>query len=139
MSDTRSKDFNIYYLNFSKVYEIAMMINNVILTKIDRDNTSEYSKAIGYTASLSAQGTKNFLEGIKSSISSETKETSYPNINVIVKTAQIDNLLDYFPLYFEGQKSVYELLPDLKNVEEGVQASDSIVHICRFIFPIYHD
>lgn len=31
----KSKDFNIYYLNFSKVYEIAMMINNVILTKIE--------------------------------------------------------------------------------------------------------
>ncbi len=83
MSDTRSKDFNIYYLNFSKVYEIAMMINNVILTKIDRDNTSEYSKAIGYTASLSAQGTKNFLEGIKSSISSDTKETSYSSMKVV--------------------------------------------------------
>ena len=25
----KSHDFNIYYLNFSKVYEIAMMINNV--------------------------------------------------------------------------------------------------------------
>ena len=24
--DNKSKDFNIYYLNFSKVYEIAMMI-----------------------------------------------------------------------------------------------------------------
>ena len=26
----KSRDFNIYYLNFSKVYEIAMIINNVI-------------------------------------------------------------------------------------------------------------
>ena len=31
----KSHDFNIYYLNFSKVYEIAMMINNVILTRMD--------------------------------------------------------------------------------------------------------
>ncbi len=30
-ANQKSKDFNIYYLNFSKVYEIAMMINNVIL------------------------------------------------------------------------------------------------------------
>ena len=59
MSETKSKDFNIYYLNFSKVYEIAMMINNVILTKIERDNSSGYNEEIGYTASLSAQGTKN--------------------------------------------------------------------------------
>lgn len=40
MGNSKSRDFNIYYLNFSKVYEIAMMINNVILTKVERDNTS---------------------------------------------------------------------------------------------------
>ena len=28
MNNNKSKDFNIYYLNFSKVYEIAMMIIN---------------------------------------------------------------------------------------------------------------
>ena len=83
MSDTRSKDFNIYYLNFSKAYEIAMMINNVILTKIKRDNTSEYGKELGYTAAVSAQGTKNFLEGLKSSISAEAKETSYSSMKVV--------------------------------------------------------
>ena len=79
----KSKDFNIYYLNFSKVYEIAMMINNVILTKIERDNTSGYNEENGYTASLSAQGTKHFLEGIKASISAETKETSYSSLKVV--------------------------------------------------------
>ena len=83
MNNNKSKDFNIYYLNFSKVYEIAMMINNVILTKIERDNTSGSSDEIGYTSSLSAQGTKNFLEGIKASISSESKETSYSSLRIV--------------------------------------------------------
>ena len=40
----KSRDFNIYYLNFSKVYEIAMMINNVILTKIEKDHTSSFEE-----------------------------------------------------------------------------------------------
>lgn len=83
MDEKKSRDFNIYYLNFSKVYEIAMMINNVILTKIERDNSSGYNEEIGYTASLSAQGTKQFLEGIKASISAETKETSYSSLKVV--------------------------------------------------------
>lgn len=56
----------------------------------------------------------------------------YSNINVIVRITQIDNLLDYFPLYFEGQKSVYELFPDLKSTGEIVQVLDNIVHITDF-------
>jgi len=40
----KSRDFNIYYLNFSKVYEIAMMINNVILTKIETDKSSSFEE-----------------------------------------------------------------------------------------------
>ena len=31
------KCFNIYYLNLSKVYEISMMINNTIVTSIQRE------------------------------------------------------------------------------------------------------
>ena len=43
----KSRDFNIYYLNFSKVYEIAMMINNVILTKIETDKSSSFEEQYG--------------------------------------------------------------------------------------------
>lgn len=79
----RSKDFNIYYLNFSKVYEIAMMINNVILTKIETDNASSFEEQYGFTSSLSAQGTKKFLDGIKASLSSETRETATSSTKVV--------------------------------------------------------
>ena len=83
MGNSKSRDFNIYYLNFSKVYEIAMMINNVILTKVERDNTSGYSEEIGFTSSISAQGNKVFLDGIKASISSDAKETTYASQKVV--------------------------------------------------------
>lgn len=73
----KSHDFNIYYLNFSKVYEIAMMINNVILTKIERDKSYSFEEQYGFTSSVSAKGTKQFLDGIKASISAETKETAH--------------------------------------------------------------
>ncbi|MCD7998125.1 MAG: hypothetical protein LUH21_12900 [Clostridiales bacterium] len=79
----KSHDFNIYYLNFSKVYEIAMMINNVILTKIETDKSSSFEEQYGFTSSISAQGTKQFLDGIKASISSDAKETSTSSSKVV--------------------------------------------------------
>jgi len=83
MEQNRSKDFNIYYLNFSKVYEIAMMINNVILTKIEKDNSRSFEEQYGFTSSISAQGTKKFLDGIKASISADAKETSVSSSRVV--------------------------------------------------------
>ena len=79
----KSHDFNIYYLNFSKVYEIAMMINNVILTKIETDKSSSFEEQYGYTSSISAQGTKQFLDGIKASISADARETSTSSSKVV--------------------------------------------------------
>lgn len=37
----------------------------------------------------------------------------YPNLRIIMETSQIDNILKYFPLYFEGQQTIRMLLPDL--------------------------
>lgn len=79
----KSKDFNIYYLNFSKVYEIAMMINNVILTKIETDKSNSFEEQYGFTSSISAKGTKRFLDGIKASISADARETSTSSSRVI--------------------------------------------------------
>ena len=81
--ENKSKDFNIYYLNFSKVYEIAMMINNVILTKIERDQSNSFEEQYGFTSSISAQGTKIFLDGIKSSISADARETATSSSKVV--------------------------------------------------------
>ena len=81
--ENKSKDFNIYYLNFSKVYEIAMMINNVILTKIERDQSNSFEEQYGFTSSISAQGTKIFLDGIQSSISADARETATSSSKVV--------------------------------------------------------
>ena len=83
MENKKSTDFNIYYLNFSKVYEIAMMINNVILIKIEKDHKKTFEKQYGYASSVSAQGSKMFLAGVKASISAEAKETSYSSSRVV--------------------------------------------------------
>lgn len=60
-----------------------MMINNVILTKIETDKSYSFEEQYGFTSSLSAKGTKQFLDGIKASISSEAKETSTSSSKVV--------------------------------------------------------
>lgn len=83
LEQKKSKDFNVYYLNLTKVYEIAMMINNVILTKIEKDHIESFEEQYGFTSSISAQGTKKFLDGIKASISTDAKEASFSSSRVI--------------------------------------------------------
>lgn len=119
-----STDFNIYYLNFSKVYEIAMMINNVILTKIERDNSKSFEKQYGISASLSAQGAKKFLDGIKSSLSADAKETSLSSTKVIesldVKTTKsilLRKIIERCTVAFELNKSSEGDLIKVDNVE----------------------
>lgn len=83
LDHSKSTDFNIYYLNFSKVYEIAMMINNVVLTKIEKDHSESFEQKYGFTSSISAQKTISFLDGIKASISADAKETSFSSSKVV--------------------------------------------------------
>lgn len=74
------KGFNIYYINYNKVYEIAMMINNKINTKIDRSFSRRTSKEEKLCGTLSAKGDKNFLTDLKSSVTgSQNKSISMSN------------------------------------------------------------
>lgn len=43
---------------------------------------------------------------------------SLPNVKVIAQTTQVDTLLRYFPLFFDGQEPICKLLPDLSGLGE---------------------
>lgn len=60
-----------------------MMINNVILTKIETDRSKSFEEQYGFTSSISAQGTKQFLDGIKASISADARETATSSSKVV--------------------------------------------------------
>lgn len=115
MSEEKSRDFNIYYLNFSKVYEIAMMINNVILTKIEKDNTTGSSEEYSISSDLSVQGSEKFLMGIKSSMSSNSKETHYSSQKV-VESLDVQTTKSILLRRIIDKCSVVK---DFKNVSEG--------------------
>lgn len=46
---------------------------------------------------------------------------SWQNVRIIAQTPQVDTLLKYFPLFFDGQEPVSKLLPDLPEVGGGMQ------------------
>jgi len=132
--DTMKKhDFSIYYLNFSKVYEMSMMINNVIISSVERTNEKRLESIYGYSSTLSAKGSKILLDGIKASISSESKETSFASSRVIenldVKTTKsillrriIDkcNISDDLSKFKEGD------LIKIDNVKLEIMDEDSL-------------
>ena len=69
--------FNIYYLNFSKVYEISMMINNVIVSAIQREKSTSLERFSSKTATISANmgiSSQKYLAEIKSVIGAESSE-----------------------------------------------------------------
>ena len=43
----------------------------------------------------------------------------FPNLKVISKTTQVDTILKYFPLFFDGQDPVSAIVPDLLGIGEA--------------------
>ncbi|MGM8216708.1 hypothetical protein ACLIA0_14310 [Bacillaceae bacterium W0354] len=74
MSSEIKKVFNIYYINFSKVYEISMMLNNVILSSIQRENSSSSENSSSVSANTSISTALNNLATIKSYMGGQLTE-----------------------------------------------------------------
>lgn len=74
MSSELKKVFNIYYINFSKVYEISMMINNVILSSIQRENSSSSENTNSVSANSSISTALDNLASIKSYMGTQLTE-----------------------------------------------------------------
>lgn len=51
----------------------------------------------------------------------------FPNLKVIVKTTQVDSVLKYFPLFFDGQDTVSAIIPDLPEIG-AVEDEDEQLH-----------
>lgn len=82
-NEKEDMNFNIYYLNFSKVYEIKMMIDNIVKSSIQRErhNEKEVSNRIGSTSSARL-GTK-FSTHVGSEISSEIADRTMSSSKLV--------------------------------------------------------
>lgn len=54
---------------------------------------------------------------------------SMPNLSIVVLTSQIDLLLTYFPLFFEGQEPITRLLPELSGHVSDEPTESSVIKI----------
>lgn len=110
-----------------------MMINNVILTKIETDKSSSFEEQYGFNSSFAAQGTKLFLDGIKASISADTRETSISSSKVVenldVKTTKsilLRRIIDQCAVVTTLEKSVEGDLVKIDRVKLELLNEDNL-------------
>lgn len=81
--------FNIYYLNFSKVYEISMLMNNTRISTIQTEKGGSRESSRKRSISLNAGlGSTKLLAEIKSFLGSETSE-QVTNSSKLIETLDV--------------------------------------------------
>lgn len=106
-----STEHNIPIATFSQV-------NDELKSEFEQFNRSEEMSLMDLTsASYVIENNKAMIYAM------EVILNSLPNIKVIAQTSQVDVLLKYFPLFFDGQEPVCKLLPTLSGL--GMEDSNA--------------
>lgn len=82
-SQIRTNDFNVYYLNFSKVYEMAMIINNQIVKSFQKEKGITEETVYARKAGLDFSVGDSLLSSVKSAISSDFADKHITNSKVV--------------------------------------------------------
>ena len=106
-------DFNVYYMNFSKVYEIAMMINNQIVKSYQRENGQQIEDTYSLDSLIETKGDVNFLASIKSSMTSKFAEKITTNAKVI-ESIEVQTTKSILLRQIIGHCNVVNGFPDLQ-------------------------
>ncbi len=53
----------------------------------------------------------------------------FSNISIISQTPQVDDLLEFFPLFFDGAKPISDLIPELQNMGQDESEESNVVKI----------
>ncbi len=90
IEDKNNKSFNLYYLNLNKVYELSMMINNVVATNIQKEkyNSTKKSKSIKASIGGTIEADSNYLSSIKSVIGSN-RSSEYSSSSKLIENLDI--------------------------------------------------
>lgn len=80
----KEKLFNIYYLNLSKVYEIAMILDNKILSNLTREISNSKESMRERKAEIGA----NYINTLNSSIG-ENNSTKSSSSNKVIETLEV--------------------------------------------------
>nr|WP_302578108.1 hypothetical protein [Methanobrevibacter arboriphilus] len=107
--------FNIYYLNVSKVYELSMMIDNIIVSKIEKETEEKDEKNSKDSLSISIGNSQNYLAETKAIMGNEKIETHS-------SSSRIKELLDVKTTKSILLRSIIEKcenIKDFKDCNEG--------------------
>lgn len=100
------ESFNLYYLNLNKVYEISMMINNVIISSYEKETSNTIIKRKYKKSSLEGKIDSEYLTNIKSILESGSSREKTFSSKMIEK------------LDIKTTKSI--LLKMIKNKSKGI-------------------
>lgn len=78
-----TRDFNVYYLNFSKVYEMAMIINNHTLKSYQKEKEVSNEVLLSHSSRFNGLTGNGFLSSVKASISSDYSKKHTTNSKVV--------------------------------------------------------
>lgn len=124
--------FNLFYINVSKVHEIAMLIDNKIMKTVEREQISE--ELLRTTSNISAK--TNILSGDISTITEDNyKKRVYENFDV--KTTKSIMLRKLYDVAKNGNKTIKNLSPGqlilFKDVELERRNIDDTVMILNVL------
>lgn len=134
------KLFNIYYVNISKVFEIAMLINNKIATAIEQERTIERREDIN--EELSKDINLEYLKSIKNGISfkdtytesNSTKNKVLENFEVkTTKSNLLESIIRKTKEYANGMEINSGDLLLFKNVKLRLKNEEDTMEITRML------
>ena len=115
-----SKEHNIPIATFSSA-------NGELRKEFEQFNRSAELALMDLTSvSYAMEDNKTLIYALEQFLS------SLPNVKVIAKTSQVDALLKYFPLFFDGQELICNLLHDLYELAEEPTDQNHISKITDF-------
>ncbi|MCD7804953.1 MAG: AAA family ATPase [Oscillospiraceae bacterium] len=125
------------YNNVQDLEEIIQYaeINNIPIATFSRANGDLRKEFEQFNAScelslLDLTSVSYVIENNKSLIYSlEQFLGAMLNIRVIAQTSQIDILLNYLPLFFDGQEPIRELIPDLPGIDVDLPGNGSVMRV----------
>lgn len=127
--------FNIFYINFSKVFEISMLINNQLTTNVERttkneqivqDKQSIKGGLISDIASVSVE-TNYDIKNSKSDAYKETIEVKNTNAKFLSPIYDNSKEIDNFDNIKEGQLvKIKNVMFEIDNIDEILQVNSMI-------------
>lgn len=92
--------------------------------EFEKFNKSEKLALLDLTSmSFAIHDNKNIIYAFEQFIS------FFNNISIISHTPQVDDLLEFFPLFFDGAKPISDLIPELQNMGKDEPEESNVVKI----------